>query len=110
MQGRNRVITITQFKNRSVQVLALLALISAAACQTSVSSSPLRNTDLVPHSQTFSAGGWIIFLSFWVILYQILAVVQLFLQVKILYTNVPFINWSLFFLVVRHSDIILGYR
>ena len=84
-----------------LQLLALLALISAAACQNAVSNSLFVDNQFVPRSQTFSAAVWIIFLSFWVILYQILAIVQLFLHIKIVYTTVPVVNWSLFFLVVR---------
>lgn len=90
------------------QVLALLALISAAACQTAVSNSILRNQGTVPDGATFSAAAWIIFLTFWVMLYQILAILQLFLRIKIVYTLVPVVNWSLFFLVVSiHMQLFL---
>ena len=86
-----------------MQVLGLITLICAAACQTAIRNSNIfyRTENLVPDSETDAAAGWVIFLSFWVMLYQILAIVQLFLHVNILYKRIPYINWSIFLLVVR---------
>lgn len=81
-----------------LQVLALTALIAAGACQTS-----LRLFTRTLAVQTNSAAGWVIFLSFWVMLYQALAIVQLFLHVKFVYYKIPVINWSVFFLVVSYA-------
>ena len=83
-----------------MQLLALSGLISAAVCQSTVSRSALRDSGLVPDVQTFDAAAWVIFLSFWVIVYQILAIVQLFIRVDVLYISIPFLDWSIFFLVV----------
>ena len=74
---------------------------AAAVCQSAVNNSALRDTGAVPDVETFDAAAWIIFLSFWVILYQVLAIVQLFLRVEVLYITVPIVNWSIFFLVVN---------
>ena len=87
------------------QVLGFVALISAAASHRAVESinvSVLASNSgiTVPASSTHAAGGWTIFLSFWVMLYQALAIVQLFLHIKLAYRPVPIINWSYFFLVV----------
>ena len=86
----------------SIQALGFVALISAAACQGAVQSSSilLRDSGLVPASPTYAAGGWTIFISFWVMLYQALAIVQLFLHIKLAYKAIPVLNWSYFFLVV----------
>ena len=78
------------------QVLALISLITAAACQGSLRA--FATNDIVRNIR--SAAGWVIFLSFWVMVYQIIATVQLFLRIKIVYTIVPVIKWSIFFLVV----------
>ena len=88
------------------QVLAFIALISAAATQGAVDSSNLilRESGEVPTSLTNAAGGWTIFLSVFVMLYQALAVVQLFLHVKFVYKTVPVVNWSYFFLVVCYAN------
>ena len=83
----------------SLQALALFALIAAAVCQGDVSRSRAPQSR-VPSSQTNSAAGWIIFLSFWVMLYQLLAIAQLFVRVKVLYKVIEVIAWSIFFLVV----------
>ena len=89
----------------STQALGFVALISAAASQgavESVNTRPLTDSGVtVPAGATHAAGGWTIFLSFWVMLYQALAIVQLFLHIKLAYRPVPVINWSYFFLVVR---------
>ena len=82
-----------------LQALGLFAFISGAATQGSIAN--VRNTSINFASPAFSAAGWVIFLSFWVMVYQGLAILQLFLHVKLLYTNVPYINWSVFLLVVR---------
>ena len=87
------------------QVLGFVALISAAASQGAVESINVimlaGNSGItVPAGPTHAAGGWTIFLSFWVMLYQALAIVQLFLHIKLAYRPVPVINWSYFFLVV----------
>ena len=82
------------------QTLALFALIAAAVCQGDVSRSRVVPRSLVPNSQTYSAAGWVIFLSFWVMLYQLLAITQLFIRVKLLYKVIEIITWSIFFLVV----------
>ena len=79
------------------QVLALISLIAAATCQTSLRA--FITNDIVRNIR--SAAGWVIFLSFWVMVYQIIATLQLFLRIKIVYTTVPIIKWSIFFLVVR---------
>ena len=81
------------------QVLGFVALISAAASQGAVRSDALVGSSGIA-DPTYSAGGWTIFLSFWVMLYQALAIVQLFLHVKLAYRPIPVINWSYFFLVV----------
>ena len=86
------------------QLLALAALISAAICQSTVSRSALRDSGLVPDVATFDAAAWVIFLSFWVMLYQTLAIVQLFIRVDVLYITIPFLNWSIFFLVVNIAN------
>ena len=91
----------------STQALGFVALISAAAAQGaaySINVSALAGNSgvSVPSNPTHAAGGWTIFLSFWVMLYQALAIVQLFLHVKLAYRPVPVINWSYFFLVVRY--------
>ena len=100
-----------------VQVLAFISIITAAVCL-----GYLRNNDnniiiistFVPNVavqslviRTEYAAGWVIFLSFWVIFYQCLAIVQLFLKVNNAYsTTIPIVNWSLFFLLVS-SHILL---
>jgi hypothetical protein len=86
--------------------LGFVALISAAASQgavESISATVLAGNSgiSVPASPTHTAGGWTIFLSFWVMLYQALAIVQLFLHIKLVYRTVPVVNWSYFFLVVN---------
>ena len=88
-----------------MQVLGFIALICAAASHhavesISVSELASNSSVSVPASSTHSAAGWTIFLSFWVMLYQALAIAQLFLHVKLAYRPVPVINWSYFFLVV----------
>ena len=91
------MVTLQMKGLKILQVLALIALISAAACQGSLRvflSSPRVE-------RTNATAGWIIFLSFWVMVYQIIVIVQLFLKVKIVYTAVPIVKWSLFFLVVN---------
>ena len=87
-------------------MLGFVALISAAACQGAVESIDVTrlagNSGVtIPSSPTHAAGGWTIFLSFWVMLYQALAIVQLFLHIKLAYRPIPVVNWSYFFLVVR---------
>ena len=51
-----------------------------------------------------SAAGWIIFLSILVIIYQVLAFLQLFLHFKLLHIKIPlsFLKtfWTLFFIIV----------
>lgn len=83
--------------------MAFANLVSAAVCQSTINRSILRDTGAVPDVQTFDAAAWVIFLSFWVMLYQILAIVQLFLRIEILYITVPIIDWSIFFLVVNQA-------
>ena len=88
----------------STQALGFVALISAAASQgavESINTNAFNSGVTIPAGATHSAGGWTIFLSFWVMLYQALAIVQLFLHIKFVYRPVPVINWSYFFLVVR---------
>ena len=96
-----------------------MAFVSAAACQGAISAAraetPPPSTETPPPTgetytglnsataETYSASGWVIFLSFWVMVYQGLAILQLFLHIKLAYTTVPHINWSVFFLVVRLS-------
>ena len=82
-----------------MQVLALTSLIAAAACQGSL--QVFITNDVVRNIR--SAAGWVIFVSFWVMVYQIIAIVQLFLKIKIVYTVFPLINWSIFFLVVSNN-------
>ena len=81
-----------------------MAFVSAAASQGAIPAIPrlpnYTNISVVT-AETHSASGWVIFLSFWVMFYQGLAILQLFLHVKFAYTTVPYINWSIFFLVVR---------
>ena len=89
-----------------IQALGFVALISAAARQGTVESINVAqlagNSGVtIPANSTHAAGGWTIFLSFWVMLYLALAIVQLFLHIKLAYKPVPVINWSYFFLVVR---------
>ena len=88
-----------------LQVLALVNLISAAVCQGSVDNSLLRGAGVVPDTETFDTAAWIIFLSFWVMIYQTLAVVQLFIKADVLYITIPFIDWSIFFLIVNECMI-----
>ena len=79
-----------------------MTFVSAAACQGAISLA--KNIKLnATTAETYSASGWVIFLSFWVMAYQGLAILQLFLHVKLAYTIVPHINWSVFFLVVSLS-------
>lgn len=49
-----------------------------------------------------SAAGWIIFLSILVLIYQILALLQLFLHFKLLHIKIPVCKtyWTLFFIIV----------
>jgi hypothetical protein len=91
-----------------IQVLGFVALVSAAASQGAVESINVDQLRLSganpPANPTHAAGGWTIFLSFWVMLYQALAIVQLFLHIRAAYKPVPVINWSYFFLVVRQMN------
>ena len=77
-----------------------MAFVSAAVCQGEISNLRARS-GVVFGTETYSASGWVMFLSFWVMVYQGLAILQLFLHVKLAYTTVPYIKWSVFFLVVR---------
>lgn len=106
-----------------VQVLAFISIITAAVClgylgnfsslQYAVYYAPVQQSLAV---RTQYAAGWVIFLSFWVIFYQCLAIVQLFLKVNIAYSiTIPGVNWSLFFLLVSKyvhkecNSIVLAY-
>lgn len=83
-----------------LQVLALTNLISAAVCQGAIDNSLLRGAGVVPDTPLFDTAAWVIFLSFWVMIYQLLAIIQLFVKADILYISIPFIDWSIFFLIV----------
>ena len=85
-----------------LQTFATASFIAAALCQASTTAVVIgSNTAPNDTSDTKTAADWLIFHSFWVILYQILAIVLLFLRIELLYTVVPVINWSIFLLVVR---------
>ena len=86
-------------------MLGFVAFVSAAACQGVISN--IFGGVLLTGIQVYSASGWVIFLSFWVMVYQGLAILQLFLHVKLAYITVPYIKWSVFFLVVRTYNYIL---
>ena len=58
------------------QILALIALIAGAASQSSVDGF---TNDNLP-ATTDAAAGWLIFVSFWVMLYQVIVIVQRFLN------------------------------
>lgn len=83
-----------------LQILALFTLIAGSVCQGTIDNSALRGAGIVPDTETFDTAAWVIFLSFWVMIYQILAIVQLFLRIDILYIIIPFLDWTVFFLVV----------
>lgn len=88
-------------------MLGFTAFVSAAACQGAVSNTNARIVDGFVASDVYAASGWVIFLSFWVMVYQGLAILQLFLHVKLAYKIIPYINWSIFFLVVRAHNYFL---
>ena len=67
------------------QVLAIITIGAGASSQSSVdvfqNNHPLpRNTD--------AAGGWLIFISFWVMLYQVIVILQRFLNFGIINNNI----------------------
>ena len=49
-----------------------------------------------------SAAGWVIFLSVLVMIYQVFALLQLFLHCKLLHIKIPILKafWTLFFIIV----------
>ena len=61
------------------QILALIALIAGASAQSAVDGF---TGDNLPAS-TDAAGGWLIFVSFWVMLYQAIVILQRFLNIGI---------------------------
>ena len=68
--------TLSLPSNTHPQILALITLIAGSSAQSSVDG--FTNDDL-PVS-TDAAGGWLIFVSFWVMLYQVIVIVQRFLN------------------------------
>lgn len=104
-------------------MLALSCFISAAVCvnkitpvnlgsilrqKSSILNFPIPDPlqpDLITRTQ--AAAGWIIFLSLVVLLYQIFAVVQLFLYIPPLYMKIPIrkMFWYLFPLIVSLTEI-----
>ena len=81
------------------QVLAVLTFLAASSCLGYLGTGSFPSIAIVTNTQ--AASGWVLFLSFWVVIYQTLAIVLLFMKVRILYTVIPVTNWSLFFLLVR---------
>ena len=67
-------------KHMHSQILALIALIAGASSQSSVDNF----TDSNLPASTDAAGGWLIFVSFWVMLYQVIVIVQRFLNFGII--------------------------
>ena len=63
-------------KHMHTQILALIALIAGASSQSSVEGF----TDSNLPASTDAAGGWLIFVSFWVMLYQAIVILQRFLN------------------------------
>jgi hypothetical protein len=63
-----------------MQILALIALIAGASAQSSIEG--FSNNDLIV--STDAAGGWLIFVSFWVMLYQAIVILQRFLNFGII--------------------------
>ena len=82
-----------------MQILALSCIISASA--TLNKFEKLDSPQLVLNTK--AAAGWALFLSLAVLLYQIFAVLQLFLYLKFLYMKIPVGKslWYLFPLIVR---------
>jgi hypothetical protein len=64
------------------QILALIALIAGASAQNSVDIFEGSANNL--SVSTDAAGGWLIFVSFWVMLYQAIVIVQRFLNFGII--------------------------
>ena len=77
--------THTHDTHTYTQVLAIITIGAGASSQSSVDvfqdNHPLpRNTD--------AAGGWLIFISFWVMLYQVIVILQRFLNFGIINNNI----------------------
>ena len=79
-------------------MLALIAIAAGVSSQSSVDS--FANDDPLPRN-TNAAGGWLIFVSFWVILYQAIVIIQRFL-------NFGIINDKITAFLIIVSTIIIG--
>ena len=68
------------------QVLAIITIGAGASSQSSLDIFDRANFPLP--GKTDAAGGWLIFVSFWVMLYQVIVILQRFLNFGIINNNI----------------------
>ena len=89
------------------QVLGLLMIAAGGSCQASASELPSDAVAIQP--LTASAGGWLMFLGFVIVIYEIIFVVQRFLNVAIVNENITIVLLivSLVFILCTRAVIIM---
>lgn len=75
--------------HHSWQVLGLLLIASGASCQASAGELP--QGAIAIQALTASAGGWLMFIGFVMVIYEIIFIVQRFLNIGIINENITIV-------------------